>query len=380
MQRRLFASSTLVACLVAAAGCTGSTDEASISSQITEATTLSWVVAEHVRGTDFSAIARGLNPIVHTGRGCGGIVALVDTVEHGAVDVQVTPTAAGSATRITVAAPAFHGRIEYRQACLTFRAPFTLFATAYVIDGVVVPRVQSGALAVVFDGAAGRFDNINIDVSGVPGNVVTELVRTAQPHLARGLSRTIAAGLPPVVDQFLAGPALSELAGSIADAITATDLDAVLRVMNPIVDTGGGCVSVRASVSSATHGAGEAVFGPTPDGLDTSASVSAVAVLGPVDFRILCITGRASFLVTADAYRVDGLTTLGVDGASVVASLQTSRSTVENFAIDIAGSPSAVVDLLLPRLHAQLTAVIGNQVAQLLPPRVAQFFNDFLSH
>jgi hypothetical protein len=64
----------------------------------------------------------------------------------------------------------------------------------------------------------------------------------------------------------------------------------------------------------------------------------------------------------------------------VVASFEGQSSTVENLQVDVAGVPGVIIDVLLPPLRDQLTTVITNQVGQLLPPHVAQFFNDFLAH
>lgn len=374
----LFTVVSLMVSVIAVAGCVGDAGQASASSQraeVAERTTLSGLIAAHIREVDFTAVARARNPIVDSGGGCNRTLASVDSIERAAVDVLV---ASSSTTRIIVASPVVRGQVQYRFACITLRAAFTLRADAYVVDGVVVPRIESGALAVEFDSATGRFDNLSVEVPGVPGIIVDQLVALAVPRLADSLSQAVAAEIPPVVNAFLAGPAFTELAASVEDAIAAIDLDAALRAMNPIVDTGGGCSSMRANVSSATHGTAGVVLGPTTDGIATSIAIADVAANGAIEYRILCITGRSGFTVAADA-RVDGVTTLGVDGGGAVASFQTLGATVDNLQLDVASVPAAIVDLLVPPLADQLTTVIGEQVAQAVPPHVAQFFNDFLS-
>ncbi|HEX3477668.1 MAG TPA: hypothetical protein VHT91_21755 [Kofleriaceae bacterium] len=50
---------------------------------------------------------------------------------------------------------------------------------------------------------------------------------------------------------------MTELAGSIASAITDADLTTAFDPATPIVDVGSGCTHVQVFVSSATHGPGE---------------------------------------------------------------------------------------------------------------------------
>ncbi|HEX3477669.1 MAG TPA: hypothetical protein VHT91_21760 [Kofleriaceae bacterium] len=148
---------TVAACLVVAAGCDAQAGEASQPAELDGATTLSGLVTAKVRATDFTALARSLNPIVDTGGGgCSSTRATIDTVEYSDVAVAVAPTASGSDTRITVLAPVLRGQLQYRLLCLTFRTTFTVRADAYEVDGLVVSRIESGKLAVAFASPTAR--------------------------------------------------------------------------------------------------------------------------------------------------------------------------------------------------------------------------------
>lgn len=378
-----FAPFTVAACLVVAAGCDAPAGEASHRAELDEATTLSGLVTAQVRATDFTALARSLNPIVNTGGGgCSSTRATIDTVEYADVAVAVAPTASGSATRITVRAPVIRGQLQYRLLCLTFQTGFTVRAGAYEVDGLVVPRIDAGRLAVAFQSATGAFTGLSVELSGIPGinSVVNQLVGAVQGSFAGTLAQAVAAALAPRIDDFLAGPGMTELAGSIASAISDADLTAAFDPATPIVDVGAGCTRVRAFVSSATHGPGDAALDPTANGIATAISVPALALTGRIDDDILCIGGSSAFSATADAYRSTGLLVLGVDGVAVTAGFTTATSALDNFAFDVTNVPGAVVSLIVDPLRNQLVSDVGAGVAQVLPSRVVQFYADFLSH
>jgi hypothetical protein len=371
---------TAAGCMVVAAGCDGPASEASHPAELDEATTLSGLVTAKVRATDVTALARSLNPIVDTGGGgCISTRATIDTVEYADVAVAVAPTASGSATRITVLTPVIRGQLQYRLLCLTFHTTFTVRAAAYEVDGIVVPRIDAGRLAVAFESPTGAFSGLQVEVAGIPSIIVNELIGAVQGPLASTLAQAVATQLAPMINNFLAGPGVTELAGSIASAVTDADLTAAFDPANPIVDVGSGCTRVRVFVSSATHGPGEVALDPAADGIDTAISVPALAVTGRIDYEILCIEGSSAFSVTADAYRSTGLLVLGVDRAAVTAGFTTATSALDNLAFDVSGVPGAVVSLIVDPLRAQLTSVTGTAVAQALPPRVAQFYADFFS-
>ena len=161
IQRKPFprlAPFTVAACLVVAAACGVPAGEASHPASLDETTTLSGLITAQVRATDFTALARSLNPIVDTGGGgCTSTRATIDTVEYTDVAVAVAPTATGSDTRITMFAPVIRGQLQYRLLCVTFRSTFTVRADAYEVHGLVVPRIDAGRLAVAFQSATGTF-------------------------------------------------------------------------------------------------------------------------------------------------------------------------------------------------------------------------------
>jgi hypothetical protein len=374
---------TVAACLVVAAGCDGPAQEASHPAELDEPTTLSGLVTAQVRATDFTALAQSLNPIVNTGGGgCSSTRATIDTVEYGDVTVAVAPTASGSTTRITVLSPVIRGQLQYRLLCLTFRTTFTVRADAYEVDGLVVPRIDTGRLAVAFASPTGAFSGLRVELTGIPGinSVVNQLVGAVQGPFASTLAQAVAAALAPRINDFLAGPGMTELTGSIASAITDADLTAAFDPANPIVDVGSGCTHVRVFVSSATHGPGEVALDQTADGIDTAISVPALAMTGRIDYDILCIEGSSAFSVTADAYQSAGVLALGVNGAAVTAGFETTTSAFDNLVFEVSGIPGAVVDLIVDPLRNQLASAVGAGVAQVLPPRVVQFYADFLSH
>lgn len=68
-----------------------------------------------------------------------------------------------------------------------------------------------------------------------------------------------------------------------------------------------------------------------------------------------------------------------VEGAAVTAGFTTATSTLDNLACDVSGVPGAVISLIVDPLRAQLASTAGAAVAQVLPPRVSQFYADFFS-
>lgn len=371
----------IAACLVVAVGCDAPAGEASHPVELDGATTLSGLVTAQVRATDVTALARSFNPIVNTGGGgCSSTRATIDTVEYADAAVAVAPTASGSDTRITVLSPVIRGQLQYRLLCLTFQTVFTVRADAFEVDGLVVPRIDAGRLAVAFQSPTGAFSGLQVEASGIPGVIVNQLVGAVQGPLAGTLAQAIATQLAPRIDDFLAGPGMTELAGSLASAITDADLTAAFDPATPLVDVGSGCTRVRAFMSSATHGPGDAALALTADGIDTAISVPALVVTGRIDDEILCIEGSSAFSVTADAYRSTGVLVFGVNGAAVTAGFQTTTSALDSLVFQVGGVPSAVVSLIVDPLRDQLSSVAVAAVAQVLPPRVVQFYADFFSH
>jgi hypothetical protein len=369
-----------VACMGVAAGCAGPAGEASHPAELDGATTLSGLVTAQVRATDVTALARSLNPIVDTG-GCSSTRVTIDTVEFADVAVAVAPTASGSDTRITVLAPVIRGQLQSSLLCLTSQSDFTVRADAYEIDGLVVPRLEGGRLAVAFQGSTGAFSGLSVELSGFPSSsAVHRLVDAVNGPLAGSLAQGVAAQLPTAIDDFLAGPGVRELTGPVAAALTDIDLTPALVAANPIANIDGDCFPVRASVTSVAHGPAEAALDPAAGGIATAVSLSALVVTGRLDYKVLCVSGSAPFSATADAYRATGMLTLGVDGTAVTGGFAATTSTLDGFALQTDGAIGSPASRVFEPLHDQLARLVGEQIARALASRVGPFFADFLSH
>jgi hypothetical protein len=344
-----------------------------------EATRLSQLSADIAGAVDLTAAAQAQNPVVNTGDGCNSVKVFVSSIEHGPAAAAVAPAPDGSSVRLSLPALVVRGQVRYRVACINATGGFTVTAESYRLEGVIAPRVEDGAVAVAFDGGQSSFTGLELFVQGAPDSIVDLIFDQAVDRLAEILRDALVPDLVTGIDAFLAGPAVDELAGSLADHIRETDFTAVLLALNPIVNSGSGCTRARVFVDTVQHGAGQTTLEPVPGGIAADFSAGAFTVGGQIRYRLVCINATSRFSLTAEDYTASGLLVPRVEGGAVAASLEVASGAFTGLALDATGLPDIVIDLVAADLADQLAEVLGAEIARQVPPLVEAFYADFFT-
>jgi hypothetical protein len=177
----------------------------------------------------------------------------------------------------------------------------------------------------------------------------------------------------------LDGTAMASLGGLISGVASATDFTAIARALNPVVNTGDGCNSAKAYVDSIAKSSVPVTAKPIAGGIQTAVSVKGLVVKGRVTFRALCVSGSASYTITASSYNVGGRIRPTLSGGDIQVALDNVTSAFVGFKLDIGGVPSFVEDLIKNQVRDRLAAILRDKVQQMVPQLATSFLADFLA-
>jgi Glucodextranase, domain B len=166
---------------------------------------LSDTVSEFANGTDFTALATSLNPVVDTGDGCNDAKVFVESIEHSGVDVAATPAAGSIAADVTINGLIVSGRVEFEAVCVGGSASFTMSADSYDVTGSIVPALAGSDISITLENLTSVFNGFNIDVNNVPGFIESLFEGTARDRIAEILRDQIGQMIPPLANDFLGG-------------------------------------------------------------------------------------------------------------------------------------------------------------------------------
>jgi len=156
-------------------------------------------------GTDFTALAVGLNPVVNTGDSCNDAKVFVESIQHSGVEVGVGPISGGIAADISVRQLVVTGRVEFEALCIGGSAGFTMTADSYDVGGSIVPGLSGSDITVGLEGVTSTFAGFGIDVSGVPGFVESLFEGQARDRIAEILRDQISQMIPSLANDFIGG-------------------------------------------------------------------------------------------------------------------------------------------------------------------------------
>jgi hypothetical protein len=168
-------------------------------------TGLSTMVSDLANGTDFTALATELNPVVDTGDGCNDAKIFVEQIQHGGVGVAVTPAAGSIAADVSISQLVVSGRVEFEAVCIGGSASFTISADSYDVTGSIVPALDGTNISIGLEGLTSTFAGFNLDVGSVPGFIVSLFEGTARDRIAEILRDQIGQMIPPLANDFLGG-------------------------------------------------------------------------------------------------------------------------------------------------------------------------------
>ena len=154
-------------------------------------------------GTNLTALATALNPLVNTGSGCNSARVYVDSVGRSGISVAAAPVTGGIDADVTVRDLVVRGRVTFRALCISGSTSWTIRATGYDVGGLLRPSVSSGDLRVGIANVTSGFRGFQLSVGSIPG-FVTDLIRNqVRDRLAAMLRGKITQVVPAQATAFL---------------------------------------------------------------------------------------------------------------------------------------------------------------------------------
>ena len=154
-------------------------------------------------GTNLTALATALNPLVNTGSGCNSARIYVDSVGRSGISVAAAPVTGGIDADVTVRDLVVRGRVTFRALCISGSTSWTIRATGYDVGGLLRPSVSSGDLRVGIASVTSGFRGFQLSVGSIPG-FVTDLIRNqVRDRLASMLRGKITQVVPAQASAFL---------------------------------------------------------------------------------------------------------------------------------------------------------------------------------
>jgi len=167
-------------------------------------TTIGKAIASDAKGVDYTQAAQGLNPI-YNNTGCLGAVIDITSISIGNVSVGLVPKAGALATDVTIDNVVVKLKADFKVACIGGSTTITVSASAAHISGDLGARIASGTLATSLPSASVQLDNFDLQVSGVPSEIVDLFNSHVQGAVQSSLASMIQSKVPPIANAKLAG-------------------------------------------------------------------------------------------------------------------------------------------------------------------------------
>lgn len=216
------------------------------------------MISSFANGTNFTALATALNPVVDTGSSCNSAKVFVESINKSGVPVTAQPVAGGINTRVSIRGLDVRGRVTFRALCISGSASWRITATAYNVGGRIAPTLTGGDIAIGLDGVTSGFDGFNLDVNNIPGfveNLFEDQVRNKLADIMRDKVREM---VPQMATSFLQ----EFLADSYAVDAMGQTIDLSIKPTSMLWDTSGGRISLE--TTTVVRGVEGASFLSTP--------------------------------------------------------------------------------------------------------------------
>ena len=241
----------------------------------TALTAIGNAVAADAKTVDYTTAAQALNP-VYDNTGCLGAVIDITSISLSNVGVTLAPQASALATNVTISNLVVKLHADYEVACIGGSTDITVTSTAAHIAGDLGASVSGGALATTLPAVTVTLDGFDLQVSGVPSEIVDLFNSHVQTAVQNALASMIQSKVPPIANGKLAGLVTSGFSTTLLGAATKLTIapsaasitaDGLYVAADAKVDvTGGGSgmfLTTQSPVSPAlvasTHGLGIAL-------------------------------------------------------------------------------------------------------------------------
>jgi hypothetical protein len=255
-------------------------------------------------------------------------------------------------------------------------------AGAIMVAGTVTPNVQTNSAikSVVVNGVTATLNadgTFSANVQIQPGATLIETLATDDAGTVAHDTRSVEAGELRDPGQSVANAlavALSTNAfAKISDAgsamMKAEDFTALLKPMQPMLDTGGSCLGAKAYIDSLTITDAHLSLVPQDGGLSFAIELDGLDVKAHADYHVACIGGSNTFEITADAVYVAG--TLDVQPNGMMGfntQLVNPDVQITNLNVSASGLPGAILDLI--DMNGLITFAIDKGAEMFMGPMI----------
>ena len=166
--------------------------------------TIGKAMANDVKAIDYTAVAQTLNPVYNNG-GCLGAVIDISSISLSGADISLVPAAGALATNITIDNVVVKLHADYQLLCIGGSTTITVSASAAHLGGNLGVAVTSGKLVTSLPSASVVLDNFDLQVSGVPSQIVDLFDSVVRGKVESALASAIQNKVPPIANATLAG-------------------------------------------------------------------------------------------------------------------------------------------------------------------------------
>jgi hypothetical protein len=138
---------------------------------------------------------------------------------------------------------------------------------------------------------------------------------------------------------------IGEVAGTL---IAQQDLGAMVRGMNPVVDSGDGpdCLFAQAFIQDLNLSSADIRLIPYAGGIRLEADIYNLDVPLDTDYAVACLDGSTAVQITADRVSIAGDLDITVTGGALDVVLMNPTVDLDNLNIDASGIPGTIIDML----------------------------------
>ena len=157
--------------------------------------------AEVLTETDMGAAVQPFNPVLDKGFNCLEVQLSVEDVQKSLVMIDLVPTYGGIAIAADVYDLDVPMHATFEALCIDGSASIDLSASRFHMEGTLALSIDGNdELAVAIDPYSAYFEDFNLDVGIIPGNVIEMIYEEIDDKVAELLIGQIASKVPPIVE------------------------------------------------------------------------------------------------------------------------------------------------------------------------------------
>jgi hypothetical protein len=218
--------------------------------------------------------------------------------------------------------------------------------TSVEVNGVTATVQADGSFVATVPVSAGT-NLLHAVAKDAQGNVGKET-----RAVVAGPTQTMDRSLPKSITATMSAQTFEALGRGASNVVAAADLTALIKPMNPVVDSGTtnsepDCLYGQAFVTAADIGAADLKLIPQSGGLMLDATIDDARVDMFLRWAVSCFDGSRNASATASRIRIQGTLVPGFDFfGNIVFQLSNTNVTIQGFNVDVGGVPQTIIDML----------------------------------